>query len=145
MVSHEEHKGLPWGTHQQNGWAWMQNRPKKLHICLVLPRICHSITISVTLQRIVSQSLKPQVTDLQIFEENFLWYFQARSFLHLMVSLRKKIVPLHQWNLQEKSRQKWHWRRWRLPRWSLRNHGFLAWQGLLPAYCNISTIVWNIL
>jgi len=41
-----------------------------------LPRICHSVTTSVTSQPIVFQPFKPQVTDLQIFEENFLWYFQ---------------------------------------------------------------------
>ena len=77
------------GTRQQNGWGWMQNRPKKPHIWLILPRICHSATISVTSQPIVFQSLKPQVTDLQIFKKNFLWYFQTRSFLNLIVSLRK--------------------------------------------------------
>jgi len=67
----------------------MQKRPKKTHIWLILPRICHSITISVTSQPIVFQLLKPQVTDLQIFMNNFLWYFQARSFLHLIANLRK--------------------------------------------------------
>jgi len=71
MVSHEEHKGLPWGHWQQNGWVWMQKRPKKLHFWLILPRICHSATISVTSQPIVFQPFKSQVTDLQIFDENF--------------------------------------------------------------------------
>ena len=59
------------GDTQQNGWVWTQKRPKKLHIWLILPRICHSITLSATSQLVVSQPLKPQVTDLQIFEENF--------------------------------------------------------------------------
>jgi hypothetical protein len=54
-----------------------------------LPRICHSATISVTSQPIVFQPFKSQVTDLQIFMKNFLWYFQARSFLHLIANLRK--------------------------------------------------------
>ena len=67
MVSHEEHKGLPWGHWQQNGWVWMQKRPKKLHFWLILLRICHSATISVTSQPIVFQLFAARVTDLQIF------------------------------------------------------------------------------
>jgi len=55
----------------------MQNRPKKLHICLILPKICHSATLSATSQPIVFQPLKPQVTDLQISSKKILWYFSA--------------------------------------------------------------------
>ncbi len=77
LASHEEHKGLPWGLQQQYGWVGMQNRPKKLHICLILPKICHSATLSVTSQPIVFHPLKPQVTDLQISSKKFLWYFSA--------------------------------------------------------------------
>ena len=71
-----------------DGGGYKKGR-KKTHIWLILPRICHSITISVTSQPIVFQPFKSQVTDLQIFEENFLWYFQTRSFLHLIANLRK--------------------------------------------------------
>ena len=91
LVSHEEYKRLPVGTRQQNGWGWMQNRPKKLHIWLILPRICHSITISVTSQPIVFQLLKPQVTNLQIFEENF-WFCVNLGGNGLLQSLTNYLI-----------------------------------------------------
>jgi hypothetical protein len=96
LVSHEEYRGLPWEHDSKTDGGGCKTGRKKTHIWLILPRICHSATISVTSQPIVFQPFKSQVTDLQIFEENFWWYFQTRSFLNLIVSLRKKIVPLHQ-------------------------------------------------